>query len=228
MTELSAKAQNRINKLRAHALETYPDGVAAGTTANTYRVLPGTQLSVTATPEETHYFQNWNSETALNSNTAVDTTFEMPTDDMALTANFHAKPTLTLAQNESEWGSVSVQGNQSLLSGALVNGATIEVVCQSSNGIQMGGNFTYNDGVFTRNNFVGNALYINQMKATATVSGTTITIATGIGDYSDFDHNVMLNTSDDTYTLTGGSSIGSVISVKVNGVEILDKLTEEK
>ena len=114
------------------------------------------------------------------------------------------------------------------LSPALVNGATIEVVCESYNGIQMGGNFTYNDGVFTRNNFVGNDLYFDQMKATATVSGTTITIATGIGSYSSFDHNVTLNTSDDTYTLTGGSSIGSVISVKVNGVEILDKLTEEK
>ena len=91
----------------------YPTGVAAGTTANTYRVLPGTQLSVTATPEETHYLATLStngSDYDANSNQPVSQTFEMGTAPVTLTANFHAKPTLTLAQNESEWGSVSVSG----------------------------------------------------------------------------------------------------------------------
>ena len=88
--------------------ETYLDGVAAGTTANTYRVLPGTTVNVTATPDSAHYFQNWTGEADTNVNTAVTKTLTMGTTQVDLIANFHAKPTLTLAQNESEWGSVTV------------------------------------------------------------------------------------------------------------------------
>ena len=117
------------------------------------------------------------------------------------------------------------------LATALEDGATLEVMCQSSqsgNGLQMGGNFTNNNGEFTRNNFVGTSNVFSVMKATATISGTTITFATGFTTNDNYDHNVTLNTTDNTYTLTGGSNKGSVVSVKVNGVEILDKLSELK
>ena len=117
------------------------------------------------------------------------------------------------------------------LATALEDGATLEVMCQSSqsgNGLQMGGNFTNNNGEFTRNNFVGTSNVFSVMKATATISGTTITFATGFTSNVNYDHNVTLNTTDNTYTLTGGSNKGSVVSVKVNGVEILDKLSELK
>ena len=78
----------------------YPDGIVATETDNTFRVLPGTEVKVTATPDSAHYFVNWNEETALNSNTAVEKTLTMGTDDTELTANFAQKPTLTLAHND--------------------------------------------------------------------------------------------------------------------------------
>ena len=78
---------------------TIPAGVEQ-LTDNTYRVLPGTEVTVNATPDEAHYFVNWDEETALNSNTAVEKTLTMGTAPATLTANFQAKPTLTLAQND--------------------------------------------------------------------------------------------------------------------------------
>ena len=98
-----------ITKIEVYGtVSTIPAGVEQ-LTAGTYRVLPGTELTVTATPTDSTYFVNWDEETALNSNTAVEKTLTMGTDDATLTANFAAKPTLTLAQNEN-WGTVSVNG----------------------------------------------------------------------------------------------------------------------
>ena len=76
-----------------------PEGVTyAG--YDTYLVLPGTEVSVTATPDSTHYFKNWTGEADAISNEAVVKTLTMGTDDTELTANFQAKPTLTLAQTD--------------------------------------------------------------------------------------------------------------------------------
>ena len=86
-----------------------PAGVLATTEEGVYNILPGTEVKVIATPDPAHYFVNWDEETALNSNTAVEKTLTMGTAPDTLTANFAAKPVLTLAQNES-WGTVSVSG----------------------------------------------------------------------------------------------------------------------
>ena len=86
-----------------------PAGVLATTEEGVYNILPGTEVKVIATPDPAHYFVNWDEETALNSNTAVEKTLTMGTAAVELTANFAAKPTLTLAQNEN-WGTVSVNG----------------------------------------------------------------------------------------------------------------------
>jgi hypothetical protein len=76
-----------------------PEGVTyAG--YDTYLVLPGTQLNVTATPDSAHYFKNWTGEADAISNEAVVKTLTMGTDDRELSANFQAKPTLTLAQTD--------------------------------------------------------------------------------------------------------------------------------
>ena len=78
--------------------ETYPTGVAAGTTANTYRVDYGTTLTVTATPDATHYLATLGEE-LVNSNDSIHRTFTM-TAPVNLPADFRAKPTLTLAHNQ--------------------------------------------------------------------------------------------------------------------------------
>ena len=114
-TSLDVTATNtlQINQVKvyyASTPETYPDGVTATANANEFRVLPGTQLSVTATPEETHYLVGFQGMPDTNSNQPVTKPLAMGFDPMTLTANFHAKPTLTLAQNESEWGSVELMG----------------------------------------------------------------------------------------------------------------------
>ena len=76
-----------------------PEGVTyAG--YDTYLVLPGTTVNVTATPDSAHYFKNWTGEADAISNEAVVKTLTMGTDDTELTANFQAKPTLTLTQTD--------------------------------------------------------------------------------------------------------------------------------
>ena len=75
-----------------------PEGVTyAG--SNTYLVLPGTTVNVTATPDSAHYLKNFVGGADTNSNVAVNTTFTV-TADTTLTANFEAKPTLTLDQTD--------------------------------------------------------------------------------------------------------------------------------
>ena len=86
-----------------------PAGVMEGKSENEYIVDYDTNVTVTATPAEHHYMQKWNNETALNSNDAVNTPFHI-TKDTILTAHFVHKPTLTIASNNDEWGSVKLDG----------------------------------------------------------------------------------------------------------------------
>lgn len=80
-----------------------PEGVTyAGMTYdgyNTYLVLPGTQLSVTATPDSTHYLSAIGNE-AVISNSAYNISFTMPDGDAELAATFTTKPVLTVAHND--------------------------------------------------------------------------------------------------------------------------------
>ena len=76
-----------------------PNVVASSTTPNTYYIDPNTDVTVVATPDATHYLKNFVGGADTNSNTAVNNTFTV-TADTTLTANFQAKPTLTLAQTD--------------------------------------------------------------------------------------------------------------------------------
>ncbi len=148
---------------------------------------------------------------AMGINVQDYTTMAIPAGEYKDTVTFTAK----------------VETAKTTLADALKNGATLEVMCASNNNVKFGGNFTYNDGVFTLNNKVGDTDdFGDMMKANASVSGTTITINTGFTSNSRYDHTVTLNTSDNSYTLTGGALKGSVMSVKVNGEEILNDLTK--
>lgn len=169
------------------------------------------------------------SDSACSTAITTDTATSTLTVYAKGTAAGNATVTVTSNADSSKTAScaVTVEVEAITLRSALVNGATLEVKCKSSNDMEMGGKFTYNDGVFTRNNFVGSDRTMEVMKATATVSGTTITLNTGFTTNANYDHNVTFNTTDDTYTLTGGSLTGSVDSVKVNGTEILSQLTRQ-
>ncbi|MBQ6346657.1 MAG: choice-of-anchor J domain-containing protein, partial [Clostridia bacterium] len=94
-----------------HSDAVYPDGVTAGTTANTYRVLPGTQLSVTATPAEGSYLAQWSDQTEPvegDARLGGSHPYTMPATPATLTATFNEIPVLTLASNNSEWGTVEM------------------------------------------------------------------------------------------------------------------------
>ena len=76
-------------------------------TTNQYYVDYGTEVTVVATPDATHYLVSLGEE-LVNSNDSIHRTFTM-TAPVNLPADFRAKPVLTLAQNES-WGSVTIEG----------------------------------------------------------------------------------------------------------------------
>jgi len=97
------------------------------TTAGTFKVIPGTNVNVTATPAEHHYMQKWNNETALNSNVPVNTTLHI-TKDTTLTAHFVHKPILTLKSNPSSGnaGHVDVDSvNHALPAGVVASNDTV-------------------------------------------------------------------------------------------------------
>ena len=100
---------------------TLPDGVQPTSTENVFRVLPGTEVTVKATPAEHYYMQKWNDEAALNSNVAVSTTFTV-TKDTTLTAHFVHKPILTLTSNPSTRGTVELDGAPNQLPAGVVQG----------------------------------------------------------------------------------------------------------
>ncbi len=112
-----------------------PDGVIAGTAENTYRVLPGTTVNVTATPDSAHYLSAIGNE-AVISNSAYNYSFTMPGDDTELAATFTTKPTLTLAQTAGGTLEAIVPqgaGEETLLTTVTATGHTS--YSQSSDGI---------------------------------------------------------------------------------------------
>ncbi len=82
-------------------------GVVATTEPNKYYVDYNTDVTVVATPDATHYLKNFVGGADTNSNVAVNTTFTV-TADTTLTANFQAKPTLTLTANDG--GTLTLDG----------------------------------------------------------------------------------------------------------------------
>ena len=66
---------------------------------NIYAAVPGATATVTATPDSVHYLVRFDNDAAINSNIAAQKTYTVNGNTTA-TANFNAKPTITLAQNE--------------------------------------------------------------------------------------------------------------------------------
>ncbi len=80
-----------------------PDGVTAyeengKTVDGKYRVVPGTEVTVTATPGEGQYLSAWSGIADGDTNTDLKRTFTVG-DDMTVTATFTPCPVLTLAAN---------------------------------------------------------------------------------------------------------------------------------
>lgn len=74
-----------------------------------YSMLPGSTVTLRATPAKNHYVKRWSNSIDpslpdVNSNVAVDTTFTL-NDTMTITAEFEAKPIISLTKNE-DWGSL--------------------------------------------------------------------------------------------------------------------------
>jgi len=122
----------------------------AGMTDNgdgTYTVLPGTTISVKATPAADSYFKNWNTETDINSNVAVTSTFTV-NEDMTLTAHFVAKPVLTLTADGN--GTVDIQGF-TYGNKTIIPSSSITVQSESSSYDGEKGDKLF-DGIYTGNN----------------------------------------------------------------------------
>jgi len=73
--------------------DTLPQGVTPGTTANTYLVQPGTQVTLKATADEGYIFTDWNDQNTDNPRSIT------VTSDTTFTANFAAE-TYTVTLND--------------------------------------------------------------------------------------------------------------------------------
>ena len=99
---------DRVVVYRGGTPEILPaDVIAANATFDTFQVKSGVELTVVATPDSAHYLKNFVGGADTNSNTAVNNTFTV-TADTTVTANFAAKPVLTLTANDTTWGKVIV------------------------------------------------------------------------------------------------------------------------
>ena len=84
-----------------------PAGVLATEQENVYSVLPGTTVTVNATAADGYHISGWSNAAEVNSLTAASQTLTV-SDDLTLTATFAQNPLLTLASNNSEWGSLAL------------------------------------------------------------------------------------------------------------------------
>ena len=86
--------------------------VIASSTPNTYYIDYGTPVTVVATPDAQHYLVSFSDDapaTERNSNLAVEKTYDsVIADNITLSANFQAKPTLTLTHNDG--GTLTLDG----------------------------------------------------------------------------------------------------------------------
>jgi hypothetical protein len=92
---------------------TQPAGVTAyeengQTVDGKYYIVPGTEVTVTATPSEGHYLSAWSGIADGDTNTDLKRTFTVGDDDMTVTATFNPCPVLTLAANGD--GTVGIDG----------------------------------------------------------------------------------------------------------------------
>jgi hypothetical protein len=199
------------------------DGLATVTMPAEYA-----DLTLTATFSDQYELTFDDRTYGTNANITVSVGDEQKTLDENGKLSVKAGQTVTLTAKQGyKFRDVSVKkaGAATFLGAALVNGATLEVTLHPGDNDDMllGGNFTYNDGTFTLNNILGRGF--DSQFATATVDGTTITFNAGFFNQY-YNHTTTFNTANDTYETTGGAYHGSLSSVKVNGEEILDKLTK--
>ena len=89
---------------------------------NTYSVMEGLTVNVTATPDSAHYLAHIGSTDTVG-NYACGYSFQMPSNNYNLEATFEAKPTLTLAQ--SDGGTIEAIVPQG---GAIVKRLTADMV----------------------------------------------------------------------------------------------------
>ena len=85
--------------------------VIASSTPNTYYIDYGTPVTVVATPDAQHYLVSFSDDapaTERNSNLAVEKRYDSVIAPKALSANFQAKPTLTLTANDG--GTLTLDG----------------------------------------------------------------------------------------------------------------------
>ena len=142
---------------------------------NTYSVMEGLTVNVTATPDSAHYLSAIDGHDTVG-NHATGYTFQMPDSNYTLAATFAAKPVLTLEANNGQWGTVSI------------------LMGSESDGNDLLGTFTGNsttiDGIATLNpngaeydEQTGWGIYPNNTDMTVTIAeGVNVTKVKFIGD----------------------------------------------
>ncbi len=98
--------------------------VIASSTPNTYYIDYGTPVTVVATPDSAHYLVSFSDDapaTERNSNIAVEKTYDSVIAPKTLSANFQAKPVLTLTANDG--GTLTLDG---------VGGTTLTLISYSN------------------------------------------------------------------------------------------------
>ena len=103
--------------------------VIASSTPNTYYIDYGTPVTVKATPDAEHYLVSFSDDAPAperNSNLAVEKTYDSVIAPINLTANFQAKPVLTLTANDG--GTLTLDGmtNDTVYTIAFDHGGTDE------------------------------------------------------------------------------------------------------
>lgn len=86
---------------------TYQTAGAIENTNGSYSVIPGTEVTVTATPANDYHFVNWTDENSNVMGTDAQMTFTV-TGDTAVTGNFAVRPVLKLATNDPAMGTVKI------------------------------------------------------------------------------------------------------------------------
>ena len=92
---------------------TLEGGSGTGTvqlTDNTYRMDYGTEVKAIATANAGYHMDSWSNQDEVAGLVSDTTETITMTEDMTITATFAQNPTLTIVSNNSEWGSLDIEG----------------------------------------------------------------------------------------------------------------------
>ncbi len=179
----------------------------------------GESVTAIATPFADHIFVNWTDEGDDIVSTDASYTFDMPGENITLTANFEEEeeePTYNLTLNVNPSGAGTVSG-----SGSYTAGQSVSVSATANTGFEFE-NWTIDGSVLSGQANFNYTMPGNNVTLTANFKDVTL-----VEDISDTNISIFPNPTRSKFTVESDEVIKQIRLIDINGQVIKDKVVDE-